>query len=71
MAEPVPLTERSVEALNRGLVEGEFNIKDALLAQRLIQQRQRRPMARWSLPMALICAALAAGLMTATIIGLF
>ena len=69
MAEPVPLRERSVEALNRGLIEGEFNIKDALLAQRLIQQR--RPMARWSLPMALICAALAAGLMTATIVGLF
>ncbi|MHA1570609.1 MAG: hypothetical protein ACTSWM_02210 [Alphaproteobacteria bacterium] len=71
MAEPVPLRERSLESLNRGLVDGEFNIKDALLAQRIIQQQRRRPMARWSLPIALICAALAAGLMTATIIGLF
>lgn len=71
MAEPVPIKQRSVEALNRGLVEGEFNIKDALLAQRLIQQRQRPPMARWSLALALICAALAAGLITATIVGVF
>ncbi len=71
MAEPVPIRQRSVEALNRGLVEGEFNIKDALLAQRLIQQRQHRPVARWSLALALICAALAAGLITATIVGVF
>ncbi len=70
MAEPVPLRERSAEALIRGLTEGEFDIKEAMLAQRLLQERQRLRRTRWSLPLAIIGAALAASLVTATVLGL-
>lgn len=73
MAEPAPLKERSAEDLTRGLTEGEFNIREAFLARRILQERQRqqrRRGARWSLLVALIGAAFAASLITATVIGL-
>ena len=71
MAEPVPLGERSVEALTRGLTEGEFDVREAFLARRILQERQqRRRRARWPLLIAVIGAALAASLVTATVIGL-
>ena len=70
MAEPVPIRERSVEALNKGLNEGEFDIKEALLAQRILQERQRPPATKWPFLIAIIGAAVAASLVTATIVGL-